>query len=381
MSNPRAEVIVDLSAITANIARLQSATTAEVMVVVKADGYGHGMERVARHVRGRGVAWLGVALPSEALVLRAAGDSGRLLAWLATPGDPALAACVEAQVDLGVSTRWALEEIATAARHLQRTARIHLKIDSGLGRAGSAPADWPDLLGAVGVAQDAGDVQVEGVWSHLAMGEIADSTVNADQAAVFAGALAQAADAGIHPTWRHLANSGALLSGSARRGGFEHTMMRCGIAVYGLTPGRELGSASDLGLRPAMTLRARLAQVKRVPAGHGVSYGHGWHAPGETNLGLIPVGYADGIPRGARGAEVLVGGRRHPIVGRIAMDQCVIDLDQSSAQPGDEVIVFGPGDRGEPTAEDWAVWADTIGYEIVTRLGPRVPRRYVGGDD
>lgn len=374
----RAQAVVDLGAIAHNIELLRSMTTAEVLVVVKADAYGHGMVKVAAHARRMGIEWLGVALPEEALELREHADAGRLLAWLATPDQSSIDACVEQHVDLGISTPWALGHVIAAARKHGVIGRIHLKIDTGLSRGGASAMDWADLVESAAQAQERGTIVVDGVWSHLVSGEDPNAEITDVQAKAFADALHVVQRAGLNPTWRHLGNSGAVLSGAARVREFEHTMVRCGIATYGITPGRVLGESEDLGLRPAMTLQARLAQVKQIPAGQGVSYGHQWIADRETTVGLVPLGYADGLPRTAVAPSVWIAGRRCAVLGRIAMDQCVVDVSGLDASPGMEVIVFGPGDRGEPTAEEWAEWAGTIGYEIVTRIGPRVPRRYVG---
>jgi alanine racemase len=378
----RAEAIIDLAAIRANRAHLQQQTNADVMVVVKADAYGHGILPVARTLRQEGVTWLGVALPSEAMALREAGDTGRILAWLTVPGDADVRRCVAAGVDLGVSALWLLEEIAEYARALGVSASVHLKVDTGLGRAGSPTTEWPGLLEHARQLEVEGVIRVQGVWSHLAAGEDADHPSTAEHVGRFSQATLIAAECGVQPPLRHLANSGAVLSGAARTHGFDFELVRSGIAVYGITPGTTLGSSQELGITPAMTLVSRLAQVKQVPLGHGVSYGHIWRAPTDTHLGLVPVGYADGIPRTAEGAHVLVAHgtawRRCPVVGRIAMDQFVIDLGvDDPPEVGSQVIIFGPGDQGEPTAEDWAQWSRTIGYEIVTRLGGRIERRYV----
>lgn len=378
VSPVRAEAVIDLDAIEDNIECLRSDTPAQIMVVVKADAYGHGMVPVARCARHRGVAWLGVALPEEALALRAAGDSGRILAWLMTPGQDSLAESLRQEIDLGISTEWALREVIEAARAERIRARVHLKVDTGLGRAGATTLEWGSLVDMARVGSDEGLIEVVGVWSHLVSGEEVHASITAQQVEVFVEALATVRGAGLSPEWIHLANSGAVLGGAAREWGIGDTLVRAGIATYGMTPGRVLGEASSLGLQPAMTLQARLAQVKQIPAGHGVSYGHHWVAVRDTRLGLVPLGYADGLPRTAQSPEVLIGGRRCPVLGRIAMDQCVVDLGDLPVEPGEEVIVFGSGRHGEPTAEDWAVWAGTIGYEIVTRIGPRIPRRYTG---
>jgi len=378
----RAEAIIDLDAVRANLVHVRQFTSADVMAVVKADAYGHGLLPIAQTLRSEAVTWLGVALPSEAIALRKGGDTGRILAWLTVPGDPDISRSVAADVDLGVSMTWLLDEIAEHARVHNVKASVHLKVDTGLGRGGSTPAEWPALVNRALELQSQGVLRVAGVWSHLAAGEDLGHPTIPHQVASFTQATTIAAELGGHIAVRHLANSGAVLSGAAREYGFDFEIVRSGIALYGITPGVDLGTSPDLQLTPAMTLIARLAQVKQVPEGHGVSYGHTWHAPHDTHLGLVPVGYADGLPRTAKDAEVLVarGGdwHRYPIVGRIAMDQCVVDLGAGTPpEVGSSVVIFGSGDRGEPTAEDWAQWAGTIGYEIVTRIGERVPRRYI----
>lgn len=367
----RAEAVIALAALRSNLDYLLGPACGgpEVarMVVVKADAYGHGAVEIARVARDAGVPWLGVALPSEALQLRAAGDTGRVLAWLYAPGDPDLAACVAADVDLGVGSMGMLRDVITAAAESGRVARVHLKVDTGLGRGGCAPAAWPDLLAAAAASPS---IEVAGIWSHLASADIPDAPETAEQVAAFEGALAEAEAAGVRPEVRHLASSGAALSRPETR----YDLVRLGIATYGVSP----GPAIDVGpLRPVMTLRATVIATKRVPAGHGASYGLTWRAPRETTLALVPLGYGDGLPRTARGAHVLIRGERHPIVGRIAMDQVVVDVGDDPVAAGDEVIVWGVGHTGEPTAQEWAAWDDTIGYEIVTRVGARVPRRYV----
>ena len=371
----RAEVVVDLDAVEANVARLaQASSGASVMAVVKADGYGHGMVPCARAARAGGAAWLGVAVLEEALALRAAGDSGPILSWLAAPGEDYVAA-LSAEVDLSASAPWVLDEIAAAAAATDRTARVHLKVDTGLGRAGATVADWPDLLAAAGRLAADGRIEVVGVWSHLAYADAPGHPTVAAQLARFVEALEVAERAGVRPQVRHLANSAATLT--LPQAHFDLT--RPGLAVYGLSPVPDQAGPAELGLTPAMSLRARLALVKRVGAGQGVSYGHAYHTAGPTTLGLVPLGYADGVPRSATNrGPVLAAGARRTVAGRVCMDQFVLDLGADTAQPGEEVVLFGSGANGEPTAQDWAEATDTISYEIVTRLGARVPRRYVG---
>lgn len=381
----RAAARIDLGALRANIARLrQAAGPADLMAVVKADAYGHGMVEVARTARAEGVSWLGVALPTEALALRAAGDRGRVLAWLWTPGDPNIEECVRQDVDISVSSSWAISDVVGAARRSGVRARVHLKVDTGLTRNGVSFDELPEVLAALRAAVDAGLVEAVGLWSHLADGDTPGADSVRHQRERFEEAVAMASAAEVRPPLLHLSNSGAVFAHPDCR----YDLVRTGIAMYGLTPALALGSAHDLGLTPVMSLRARLAHVKEVPAGTAVSYGWRWAADRATALGLVPLGYADGLPR-ASGAprigapvEVATPDGLRPLVGTVAMDQCVVDLGAGTrVRAGDEVTLFGPGESGEWTADDWAQAIGTIGYEVVTRIGPRVDREYVGGFD
>ncbi|MFG2337061.1 alanine racemase [Streptomyces yangpuensis] len=367
---------IDLDAVRENVRALRErAPRSELMAVVKANAYGHGAVECARAAQEAGAAWLGTATPDEALALRAAGIEGRILCWLWTPGGPWQEA-VEADLDVSVSGMWALDEVREAARAAGRTARIQLKADTGLGRNGCQPADWEALVGAAVAAQAEGTVKVTGVWSHFACADEPGHPSIRLQLDAFREMLAYAEKEGIDPEVRHMANSPATLT--LPESHFD--LVRPGLAVYGVSPAPELGTSAQLGLRPAMTLKASLALVKTVPAGHGVSYGHHYVTGGETTLALVPAGYADGIPRHASGAgPVLVGGTVRHVAGRVAMDQFVVDLEGDPARVGDEVVIFGDPERGEPSAEDWAQAAGTIAYEIVTRIGGRVPRVYLGG--
>jgi len=370
-----AQARVDLAAVRDNVAALRSRTSAEVLAVVKADGYGHGLVPCARAAVAGGASWLGTALVDEALALRAAGlTAPRVLAWLLGPGER-WADAVRADVDLSVNAVWALDEVAAAAAEAGRPARVHLKVDTGLSRGGSALADWPDLVEAARKAEAAGTVTVVGLWSHLAYADAPGHPTIHRQAEEFHRAVEHAEGAGIRPEVRHLANSAATLTAPAQ----HFDLVRPGLAVYGLSPVPDVGDPAHFGLRPAMTVTAGLVLVKRVPAGSGVSYGHTYTTERETALGLVPLGYADGIPRDASNVgPVLAAGRRRTVAGRVCMDQLVLDLGDDDAAVGDQVVLFGPGDDGEPTAQDWADATGTISYEIVTRVGPRVPRVYVG---
>ncbi len=372
MTRPRARISVELVAIRHNVETLaRLVAPSALMVVVKADGYGHGMLPVARAAREAGAPWLGVATIDEALQLRHEGDTGRVLCWLTVPGEDYDTALLQ---DLDV-TAYSLAELAEIADSAQRTgvtARVQLKVDTGLSRGGAPTATWPDVVEEARRLEIAGLMRITGIWSHFAASDEPEHPANDEQQQVFDQALGVAADAGLHPEVRHLANSAAAIL----RPGARYDLVRCGIAAYGLDPAP--GRTPDLGLIPAMTVRARLAMVKPLRAGESVSYGHTWTAERDTTVGLVPIGYAEGIPRHASSrAHVEVGGRLRPVRGLVCMDQFVVDLDGDLPEAGDDVIVFGPGMMGEPTAQDWAEAADTINYEIVTRMGGRMPRVYV----
>ena len=370
---PRAEARIDLAAIAANTAALAGhAGSAQVMAVVKADGYGHGMLESARAALAGGASWLGVAFPSEARQLRAAGITAPTLAWLVSPGEQ-VADVIAAGVDLGVYDLATLDHLAGQAREAGVPARVHLKVDTGLSRGGATAADWPTLCEAAAKRAAEGDVVLAGVWSHLVHAGLPDHPTTHQQVRLFREAIEVAEAAGVRPELRHLANSAATLT----RPDAAFDLVRPGLAVYGLSPVPQLGGPSAYGLRPAMTLAARVTMVKRVPAGTGVSYGHRYRTGADATLALIPLGYADGVPRAATNtAEVWLGGRRRRISGTVCMDQFVVDVGDDAVGAGDEVLLFGPGEAGEPTAEDWAGALDTISYEIVTRVGPRTPRRH-----
>jgi alanine racemase len=376
----RARAEIDLGALRDNVRTLRAlAPGAAFMAVVKSEAYGHGALPCARAAVEAGATWLGTATPEEALALRA--DPGlppdvRIMCWLWTPGGPWREA-VDAGLDVSLGGTWALREVTEAARQAGRTARVQLKADTGLGRGGCPPgADWAELVAGARDAERAGLVRVTGLWSHFACADEPGHPSIARQLALFREMTAYAEQQGLRPEVRHIANSPATLTLPDT----HLDLVRPGIAMYGLSPSPALGAPADFGLRPVMTLSASLALVKRVPAGHGVSYGHHYVTPGDTTLGLVPLGYGDGVPRHASGSgPVLIGGKWRTAAGRIAMDQFVVDLGGDEPGEGAEAVLFGPGDRGEPTAEDWAQAAGTIAYEIVTRIGTRVPRVYVNG--
>lgn len=373
-SPPRAQATVDLDAIAHNVRQLQRyAGEAEVMAVVKAGGYGHGLVESAEAARRGGARWLGVALLEEAVALRAAGDTGPILAWLPTPGAD-FQTCIELGIDISLAGHWMVAEVAQAARRAGATARVHLKADTGLGRSGVTPETWNPFVEQVMQQCADGVFEAVGIWSHLAYADSPHHSTIPRQIEAFECALSSARDLGLTPQYRHLANSAATLCLPQT----HYDLVRPGIAVYGLSPGSEVGSEAELGLRPAMQLSARLVETKRLPAGHGVSYAHEYVTPRETTVGLVPLGYADGIFRSASGkGPVLAGGKPRTVAGRVCMDQFVVDLGDDDLKAGDEVIVFGDGSSGEPTVHDWAAASGTIAYEIVTTVGPRVPRVFV----
>ena len=362
------ETLIDTAAITENVRHLRRLTDSEVIAVVKADGYGHGAVRSAIAALAGGATRLGVADVSEAIALRRAGIDAPILAWLHAPG----ASFVEAAglgIELGISSFDQLVAAASAAT-ADRAVGVHLKVETGLGRNGIAPADAPVVFAEAARLERIGKLRVVGIFSHLS-----NTSADDDRAALsrFQEALALAARLGPTPPLTHIAASHAAIDLPEARLG----CVRIGIAMYGLSPFADRSSA-DLGLRPAMTLRAAVAAVRRVPAGQGVSYGYTHRTDADTTLALVPLGYADGVPRAASGSgAVRIGGETFPVAGRIAMDQFVVDVGDHPIAVGDEALLFGDPTLGAPPVEAWADAANTINYEIVTRIGPRAVRREV----
>ncbi|HIY41498.1 MAG TPA: alanine racemase [Candidatus Nocardiopsis merdipullorum] len=366
---------VNLDALTGNARLLgERAGGTPLMGVVKADGYGHGMLPAARALIAGGASWLGTAFIHEGLALRRAGITVPILTWIIPPGEP-VGDAIEADIDLGVSDMATLETVVAESRRLGRTARVQLKADTGLHRGGVDPAVWGRVVQAAARAEDAGHVRVSGVWSHFASADEPGDPSIASQLSVFHESLEVADKAGLTPEVRHIANSAALLTLPEAR--FD--LVRGGIASYGLCP---ITDYSVPGLRPVMTLESRIALTKRVPAGSGVSYGHRYFTDREATLALVPLGYADGVPRAATNrGRLLLGGKVRTISGTVCMDQFVVDVGDDAVEAGEYAVLFGDPEElpDVPTAEDWAQILDTIPYEIVTRVGVRVPRKYVGG--
>jgi alanine racemase len=367
-----AEAVVDLGAIEHNVRVLREhAGPAQLMAVVKADGYGHGATRVARAALAAGAAELGVATVDEALALRADGITAPVLAWLHPPGLD-FAPALLADVEIAVSSVRQLDELLDAVRRTGRTATVTVKVDTGLNRNGVAPALYPAMLTALRQAVAEHAIRLRGLMSHMVYADQPDNSINDVQAQRFSEMLAQARDQGVRFEIAHLSNSSATMS----RPDLAFDMVRPGIALYGLSPVPQLG---DMGLIPAMTVKCAVALVKSIRAGEGVSYGHTWIAERDTTVALMPIGYADGVFRSLGGRlDVLINGRRRPGVGRICMDQFLVDLGpgQIDVAEGDEAILFGPGSRGEPTAQEWADLLGTIHYEVVTSPRGRITRTY-----
>lgn len=361
--NRMREIQIDLARIVANYRVLtEIAAPAQVMAVVKANAYGHGMVEVARALDAAGVHYLGVADSDEALQLRAEGIQARLLCWF-IDSQSAMVECVQRGVDVGISTMQQLEWAAKAHSLTGIKPRLHLKVDTGLGRNGFSPLDWGRAFDWV--AEHRVQFELVGIFSHLSNTSEADDR---KQQAEFERALHEAARRSLSFQIRHLAASAATLSYPEMR----YEMVRCGITVYGLTPDDR--PISPFGLKPAMRATARIANLKRVPAGQSVSYGYLYTTDKPTTLALVPFGYAEGMPRIARGVRVAIGGQQYPIAGRIAMDQFVVDVGDARLEIGDEVVIFGDLMRGEPRVEDLAYAAQTINYELVTRIGGRAKR-------
>jgi len=366
------EAVVDLAAIAHNVGILREhAGSAQVMAVVKADGYGHGATEVARAAVRAGVAELGVATVGEALALRRDGITAPVLAWLHPPGTD-FAPALSADVQIGVSSARQVDDLIDAVERTGRTAVVTIKVDTGLNRNGVGAQEYPDVLDALRRAAAGDAVRVRGIMSHLVSGDEPDNPLNDLQGQRFSAMLVEARRSGVDFEVAHLSNSPSAMT----RPDLAFDMVRPGIAVYGLSPVPDLGG---MGLLPAMTLRSQVAMVRPVRAGDGVSYGHTWIADRDTTVALLPLGYADGVFRALSGRiDVLINGRLRRSVGRICMDQFVVDLGPGvpDVAEGDQAVIFGPGSEGEPTAQDWAEALGTIHYEVVTSPRGRVLRTY-----
>ena len=369
----RASAEINLSAITQNFKLIKSRTTADVLAVVKADAYGHGLIPVSKALEEAGADWFGTALLEEAINLRKAGILKPIISWL-TPLGEDFKSAIDLDIDLGIPSIDLLDEVIKAASLTGKTARIHLEIDTGMSRGGVL-SEWDQLIKSVLVGVNLKQLKVIGIWSHFARADEPAELMNQEQLSLFEEKVNQAKTAGIDAQFIHIANSAALFTNKST----HKNIIRSGIALFGLSPDvKTIGDSSSLGLKPAMKLKAKLNLVKEVKAGSSVGYGGTAVLKSDTKLGVVALGYADGIPRNTNNlAGVFVDKKRAPIIGRVSMDQFVVDLGvTSNAKTGDEVIVFGDGSGDEYTVDEWAKAANTINYEIITRIGPRVPRIY-----
>jgi alanine racemase len=369
----RASAEINLSAITQNFKSIKSRTTADVLAVVKADAYGHGLIPVSKALEEAGADWFGTALLEEAINLRKAGILKPIISWL-TPLGEDFKSAIDLDIDLGIPSIDLLDEVIKVASLTGKTARIHLEIDTGMSRGGVL-SEWDELIKSVLVGVNLKQLKVIGIWSHFARADEPDELMNQEQLSLFEEKVNQAKAAGIDAQFIHIANSAALFTNKST----HKNIIRSGIALFGLSPDiKTIGNSSSLGLKPAMKLKAKLNLVKEVKAGSSVGYGGTAVLKSDTKLGVVALGYADGISRSTNNlAGVFVDKKRAPIIGRVSMDQFVVDLGiTSTAKTGDEVIVFGDGSSGEYTVDEWAKAANTINYEIITRIGPRVPRIY-----
>ena len=371
MSRARAEI--NLAAIAENLKFIKSKTSAQVLAVVKADAYGHGLINVAKAAEKAGADWIGTALLEEGIALRNGGITKPIISWL-TPIGEDFKTAINLDIDLSLSSIELLNEIILVGKSINKVPRVHIEIDTGMNRGGFGD-DWGLLLPEIVKAVKANEIKAIGIWSHFARADEPNEVMNKTQLDVFTQKVKQLNDAGVSPEFIHIANSAASLSNEAA----HKNIIRWGIGLYGLSPDvLNMGDSKSLGLKPAMKLFAKLQLVKAVKAGQSVGYGGTAITKSDTKLGVVTLGYADGVPRNANNsAGIFVAGKRAPIIGRVSMDQFVVDLGtDSSAKTGDEVIVFGDGSQGEYTIDEWAKACGTINYEIVTRIGVRVPRIY-----
>ena len=369
----RASAEINLSAIADNLKLIQGKTNAQVLAVVKADAYGHGLIQVGKAAEAAGANWLGTALLEEGIALRNSGVKVPIISWL-TPLGENFKTAINLDIDLSISSIELLTEVISAGKVVKKIPRVHIEVDTGMSRGGVGD-DWQLFLTELSKTVKANEINIIGIWSHFARADEPGQAMNQEQLNTFEDRIKSASDVGIKPEFIHIANSAAALTNN----GAHKNIIRWGIGLYGLSPDiNNLGDSKSLKLKPAMRLKAKLHLVKAVKAGVSVGYGGTAITKSDTKLGVVTLGYADGVPRNANNlAGVFVDGKRAPLIGRVSMDQFVVDLGiNSSAKTGDEVIVFGDGSSGEYTADEWAKASGTINYEIVTRIGSRVPRIY-----
>lgn len=373
MSYRSAVAEIDLGALRANVETLAAlAGDAAFMAVVKADAYGHGAVPVARAALDAGADWLGVATVEEGVGLREAGIDTPVLVLSEPLPSAAEAVVANRLVPVVYSERWidALAEAVAASGHADPLP-VHLKVDTGMHRAGCDHQDAVTVAKAIGKRAE---LRFQGLMTHLAVADEPGHPATADQLTCFDNVRAALEQVDLTPEIVHAANSAATITLPET----HYDLVRCGIAIYGIPPSPALDGLASL--QPVMRLRAQVAQVRRVAAGEGISYGHRYRPDGDATIAVLPLGYGDGVPRrlGLAGGEVLIGGRRRPVAGTVTMDQFMVDCGDDSVSVGDEAVLIGRQGEHEITANEWAEHLDTIGYEITCGIATRVPRRYRG---
>ncbi|MFT4148432.1 MAG: alanine racemase [Micrococcaceae bacterium] len=372
-------LLINLDSIQHNISTMKKATKTNIMVVVKANAYGHarnaeGVAKVVEAAHAGGASYVGVAHLEEAIALHQAGCALPILAWLHTPVSP-----FEDAARLGIEIGVGSEEELDICASLSIAPTVHIKIDTGLGRNGIIREQWAEVFKKALAAQEAGKLKVKGLFSHFAVADEPERPETQQQIDEYEEALHIAQEVGLSFEVRHLASTAGSLAFPQAR----YDMVRIGLATYGLSPFTPKDQKLyDVDLKPAMTFVSTMSKIRPAPAGQGVSYGLRYVTDSATSLGLVPVGYADGIPRTAKDAEVAYKGKRYTVVGTIAMDQLVIDMHTEDIpdEAMDQVTIFGPdGSKNAPAVEELAAAAGTLNIEIVTRMGTRVPRIYFRG--
>lgn len=353
---------IDLDAVRHNV-RTVKPQTAELMAVVKANGYGHRAVPVARAALEGGATWLGVALVEEGQALRDAGIDAPILVLTEFPPGSERDA-LAARLTPTLYSQRALHALTAAAP--EDGIRVHIKVDTGMHRVGIPPEQAPDLVDGARAAGFA----IEGLWTHFALAEEPGNPTTARQMELFLDVCATLEARGVRPRYRHAANSGATIAAPET----HLDLVRVGAAIYGIAPSPALSGRLDL--RPAMTLRSAVTHSKRVPPGHGISYGHRYRTERETTIATVPIGYADGYLRSLSNVgRVLIRGSRYPVVGSVTMDHLMVDCGDGDIEVGDDVVLFGRQGDAEIRVDEVAAWAGTVGYEIVCAVSERVPRR------
>jgi alanine racemase len=358
---------IDLGAIENNIRRIGRISASAIMAVVKANGYGHGAVQVAKAAIRAGATWLGVARVEEGLELRRAGIEDKILSLGFIP-DQQLDLAIHNRVALTIWEKDQIERMAAAANRIGHPANIHLKVDTGMSRLGVQPNQALELARII---LENPTLVLEGIFTHLARADERDHPMTEAQEKTFLEVLDTLHSAEIYPPMVHIANSVASLTRANQR----FNLVRAGIAMYGLHPSHQCPLPA--GFTPALSWKTVLSQVKLLPSGRGLSYGHEYITRKNERIGTIPVGYADGFRR-MSGNHVIIAGTRLPIVGRVCMDQAMVQLDRApEAKAGDEVVIIGKAGTATITAEDVAAWWGTINYEVVTGISQRVQRIYI----